>query len=79
MWIRITPKIELDGVQRFPSNGIRVIIVGAGIGGLGAALECWRKGCEVLVLERADKLSPLDKQRTFHYGTKLEYQICEQN
>ncbi|OQV08773.1 FAD binding domain-containing protein [Cladophialophora immunda] len=49
----------VDGVHRLPGNGIQVIIIGAGVGGLGAALECWRKGCEVVVLERAEQLSPL--------------------
>lgn len=50
-----------DGVQRFPSNGLKIIIIGAGVGGLSAALECWRKGFEVVVLERADKLSVLGR------------------
>ena len=49
----------VDGVKRFPQNGIKVIIIGAGVGGLGAALECWRKGCEVVVLERSERLSPI--------------------
>jgi hypothetical protein len=49
----------IDGVQRFPENGIKVVVVGAGVGGLQAALECWRKGCDVVVLERAAQLSPL--------------------
>lgn len=33
-------------------DGISVLISGAGIGGLMAALELWRKGCRVRVLER---------------------------
>lgn len=48
-----------DRVQRFSKNGIRVVIVGAGVGGLSAALECWRKGCDVVVLEKSDQLSPI--------------------
>ena len=51
--------VSVDGVNRHPENGIRVIIIGAGIGGLQAALECWRKGCEVVVLEKAQEQSPL--------------------
>lgn len=47
----------VDGVQRAHPNGIKVVIIGAGVGGLTAALECWRKGCEVVVLERANDLS----------------------
>lgn len=49
----------VDGVHRYPANGIKVIIVGAGNGGLNAALECWRKGCDVVVLERAKEISPI--------------------
>ena len=60
-----TEYVSVDGVHRLPENGIRVVIIGAGIGGLQAALECWRKGCEVVVLEKAQELSPL--------GTVLAY------
>lgn len=49
----------VDGVHRQPENGIKVVIIGAGVGGLQAALECWRKGCDVVVLEKAEKLSPI--------------------
>lgn len=49
----------IDGVHRYPINGIKVVVVGAGVAGLGTALECWRKGCEVTVLERGEKLSTL--------------------
>lgn len=40
-------------VERYPETGISVLIVGAGIGGLMTALECWRKGLRVKVLERS--------------------------
>ena len=48
---------SVDGVKRYLANGIKVVIVGGGVGGLGAAMECWRKGCEVVVLEKSSKLS----------------------
>lgn len=39
--------------NRHPETGINVLIVGAGMGGLMAALECWRKGHNVTkILER---------------------------
>ncbi|KAL4950058.1 hypothetical protein BDW69DRAFT_202418 [Aspergillus filifer] len=39
--------------QRHPETGISVLIVGAGMGGLMTALECWRKGHTVVgILER---------------------------
>ena len=58
-----TECVSVDGVRRFPENGIKVVIIGAGVGGLQAALECWRKGCEVVVLERAQELSTLGRHR----------------
>ncbi len=40
---------------RQPETGINVLIVGAGMGGLMAALECWRKGHNIVgILERND-------------------------
>ncbi len=45
--------------ERPPSTGIKVIIVGAGFAGLTAAIECHRKGHEVLVLESFPELKLL--------------------
>jgi 2-polyprenyl-6-methoxyphenol hydroxylase-like FAD-dependent oxidoreductase len=36
----------------YPDSGIDVLIVGTGLAGLTAALECTRKGHNVRVLER---------------------------
>ncbi|KAL0938119.1 FAD-binding domain protein [Colletotrichum truncatum] len=49
--------ITIDGVTQGSQTGIQVIVVGAGIGGLMTALECWRKGHKVIVLEKAEELS----------------------
>lgn len=39
--------------ERDTDTGIKVLIIGAGFAGLTAALECWRKGHEVVgILER---------------------------
>lgn len=64
----------VDNVHRAERLGIRVIVVGAGVGGLLTALECWRKGCEVVVLERAANISPLGKERVLlkHSHTSWE-------
>ncbi|KAK6827176.1 hypothetical protein PG987_010517 [Apiospora arundinis] len=40
-------------VMRHPETGIRVLVCGAGLGGLACALECWRKGHTVEVLDRS--------------------------
>ncbi|KAH8659943.1 putative monooxygenase [Xylariales sp. PMI_506] len=42
----------IDNVKMHPPTGISVLVVGAGVGGLMAALECRRKGHDVQVIER---------------------------
>jgi ribulose 1,5-bisphosphate synthetase/thiazole synthase len=37
-------------------TGIKVIIVGAGLGGLACAIECRRKGHDVIVFENAPEI-----------------------
>ncbi len=66
----------IDGVHRLPKNGIRVVIIGAGVAGLQAALECWRKGCDVVVLERAEKLSPLGESNHIG-GARLLFRLTQ--
>jgi 2-polyprenyl-6-methoxyphenol hydroxylase-like FAD-dependent oxidoreductase len=38
---------------------VKAVVVGAGIGGLGAALACRRAGHEVAIVERAESLEPV--------------------
>lgn len=57
-----TPDIALDSkrelsVERYPLTGIDVLVVGAGIGGLTTALECYRKGHNVRLYEREPSIS----------------------
>lgn len=42
-----------DAVAEPRSSGINVIVVGLGIGGLAAAIECHRKGHSVTIIEKA--------------------------
>lgn len=42
------------GVQCDPPTGINCLIIGAGVGGLTAAIECHRKGHTVRVWERSE-------------------------
>lgn len=44
---------------RLPPSGIKVIIVGAGFAGLTAAIECDRKGHDVVLFEKVSELKPL--------------------
>jgi hypothetical protein len=53
------PEAVDDGVHRYPSNGIMVIILGAGVGGLHVALECWGRGATLLFGTEQGELSPL--------------------
>ena len=43
-----------NDVRRDGSSGINVLIIGAGVGGLVAALECHRKGHSVRIWERSE-------------------------
>lgn len=51
----------VDGVVRRPENGVKVVVIGAGVAGLQVALECWRNGCDVEVIERADGMSSVGR------------------
>ncbi|RFU33341.1 hypothetical protein B7463_g3031, partial [Scytalidium lignicola] len=42
---------DSNPINPYPPNGINIIIVGAGLAGLSAALECHRKGMSVRILE----------------------------
>ncbi|KAI1475009.1 hypothetical protein K445DRAFT_321711 [Daldinia sp. EC12] len=50
--------VIVDGVLRYPSTGSKVLIVGAGVAGMMAALECWRKGIDVELIEKAATNAP---------------------
>jgi len=41
------------------SSGIKIVVVGAGYAGLACAIECTRKGHEVVILEKVQKLKIL--------------------
>ena len=43
----------------YPNSGIDVLIVGAGLAGLTAAIECVRKGHRVRVLERGPDINTM--------------------
>ena len=43
----------------FPDSGVDVLIVGAGLAGLTAAIECVRKGHRVRVLERGAEINTM--------------------
>jgi ribulose 1,5-bisphosphate synthetase/thiazole synthase len=53
----IKENVIVDGILRYPSTGLDIIIVGAGLGGMMPAIECWRKGHEVQIIEKESALS----------------------
>ena len=59
--------------ERQPSTGISVLIVGAGVGGIMTALECWRKGHDVRILERSS--GPVEAGRCALYVDVASLQL----
>lgn len=51
--------VESEPVGTFKPTGIDVLVVGSGLAGLTAAIECIRKGHNVRVLERAASINTL--------------------
>ena len=47
------PGTQTSQMEREPATGISVLVVGAGIGGLTFAIESYRKGHDVRVIERS--------------------------
>jgi salicylate hydroxylase len=45
----------------------KVIIVGAGLGGLSCAIACKRKGLDTVVLERAPEILPVSALQVSPY------------
>jgi NADPH-dependent 2,4-dienoyl-CoA reductase/sulfur reductase-like enzyme len=55
--ISATLNTNTKDVEIAPPSGISVLVVGAGVGGLVAALECARKGHSVRIFEREKAMS----------------------
>jgi 2-polyprenyl-6-methoxyphenol hydroxylase-like FAD-dependent oxidoreductase len=54
--------MESKPIGSYPNTGIDVLIVGTGLAGLVAALECTRKGHNVRVLERNADINTAGEQ-----------------
>lgn len=54
--------MEAKPLGSYPASGIDVLIVGTGLAGLVAALECLRKGHNVRVLERNADINTAGKE-----------------
>jgi 2-polyprenyl-6-methoxyphenol hydroxylase-like FAD-dependent oxidoreductase len=54
----MTSKIDF---KRSPETGLSILVVGGGIGGLCFAIEAYRKGHNVRIVERRPGLSELGK------------------
>lgn len=53
--------MESKPVGSYPPTGIDVLIVGTGLAGLTAAIECIRKGHNVRILERNQTINTAGK------------------
>jgi 2-polyprenyl-6-methoxyphenol hydroxylase-like FAD-dependent oxidoreductase len=51
----------MNDFPRFPPTGIKVIIVGAGFAGISAAIECDRKGHDVVLFEKAATIEEITR------------------
>lgn len=87
---RSEAEFEVDGVKRRVPNGIKVIVAGGGVGGAFAALEHWRNGCDVVLLERSDMVSALGERSCksihtqflksgHHRGLLYHWTVCAGN
>lgn len=59
----------MGSFEKRPPTGIKVVIVGAGFGGLCAAIECDRKGHSVTLLEKVQEMKPLGDLISFGSNT----------
>ncbi|KAI6296386.1 hypothetical protein MCOR12_006889 [Pyricularia oryzae] len=55
------PHRRLKEFPRLAPSGVRVIVVGAGFGGLAAAIECDRKGHQVTLFEKAADIAEVQR------------------
>lgn len=60
---RAAPELESKPLGSYEDSGIDIIIVGTGLAGLTAALECTRKGHHVRVLERNHTINTAGKDQ----------------
>ncbi|KAH8119617.1 monooxygenase [Phellopilus nigrolimitatus] len=72
--LRTNPGVGYNKVAPPNSTGVKVVIVGAGFAGLTCAIECKRKGHEVLLLEKFKELKILGE---LHKFSRLLYIICD--
>lgn len=66
-------------IAGYPKTGITVVIVGAGFGGLSAAIECTMKGHNAIVLEKAAKweqLGDIISISTYRPLSPLQFRIA---
>jgi 2-polyprenyl-6-methoxyphenol hydroxylase-like FAD-dependent oxidoreductase len=56
-------------MDRYPPSGLSILIVGGGIGGLTFAIEAYRKGHEVRVLEKRPSFEGYGELASDAYST----------
>ncbi|KAI8961357.1 FAD/NAD(P)-binding domain-containing protein [Daldinia sp. FL1419] len=77
--------VIVDNVLRYPATGSKALVVGAGVAGMMTALECWRKGIDVEIIERATENPAFGDSfligpsafTTFHYYPNMLKEYAE--
>lgn len=50
-------------IERQPSSGLSILVVGGGIAGLGFAIEAYRKGHDVRIIDRRPNFDDYGRSR----------------
>lgn len=66
MTVTKNPLEEIPLFSRYPSSGINILVAGAGIAGLRFAIEAYRKGHEVCVIDRRPHFDDYGKIVQYH-------------
>jgi phytoene dehydrogenase-like protein len=67
--------MESKPVGSYEPTGIDVLIIGTGLAGLVAALECTRKGHNVRVLERNSDINTAGNIASTQEGARIAYSV----
>lgn len=65
---------KFDGaepIKRQPSSGLSILVVGGGIAGLGFAIEAYRKGHNIRIIDRRPNFDDYGRRKRFSWFSAL--------
>lgn len=62
-----------EPIKRHPSSGLSILVVGGGIAGLGFAIEAYRKGHGVRIIDRRPNFNDYGRLKQFS-GSSILYE-----